>query len=221
MLSVVLVAGVAGAQTGLPPDPRAGQSSTAPEGAPTNTPQAPQQSSPAANTNTTTQSGAANQPTETAPPSPTPSLPPSQQKSGTSNQQNTPNAKPNATPQTTNVELTAPVTGSPETKIFDSSATGKHTGITGAPDPLLDTPPLPKGKPTLIGGTATKVDRVRNRVTVEPFGAKNKTPIFIDERSHIYRNGVETTVMGIKKGDRVYFDTMLDGRGFLPRTYGW
>ena len=33
--------------------------------------------------------------------------------------------------------------------------------------------------------------------------------VFIDERSHIYRNGTETTVLGIHKGDRVYVDTML------------
>lgn len=78
-------------------------------------------------------------------------------------------------------------------------------------DPLLEPPPLPKGKPTLIGGIATRVDHVRNRMTVQPFGGGPKVKIFIDERSHIYRNGTETTVLGIQKGDRVYVDTMLDG----------
>lgn len=208
ILSTVLSAGMAVSQ-GVPPDPRAGQSSTAPQGAPTNTPQAQQSASPSANTTSTPQEGAANQPTQAAPPSPQPSLPPSQQKSKDKNTSDTSKNQP--APSAASVQLTPSVTGSPETKIFDASATGKHTGVTGALDPLLDTPPLPKGKPTLIGGTATKVDRVRNRVTVEPFGAKAKTPIYIDERSHIYRNGVETTILSIKKGDRVYFDTMLDG----------
>ena len=78
-------------------------------------------------------------------------------------------------------------------------------------DPLLEPPPLPKGKPTLIGGLATKVDHVRNHVTVQPFGGGKKVNVFVDERSHIYRNGVETTVLGIHRGDRVYVDTMLDG----------
>ena len=78
-------------------------------------------------------------------------------------------------------------------------------------DPLLETPPLPKGKPTLIGGTAVHVDHVRNRLTVQPFGGGMKIKLFVDERSHIYRNGTETTVLGIRKGDRVYADTMLDG----------
>ena len=205
------------AQTGMRPDPRAGQSSTAPEGAPTNTPQAQQDSSPASNTQPTPQAGAANQPNQPAPPSPQPSLPPTQQRSN-EKQSNQDASKSQPAPAAASVQLTPAVTGSPETKIFDASATGKHSGVTGAPDPLLDTPPLPKGKPTLIGGTATKVDRIRSRVTVEPFGAKNKTPIYIDERSHIYRNGVETTVLGIKKGDRVYFDTMLDGSHIFAKN---
>jgi len=76
-------------------------------------------------------------------------------------------------------------------------------------DPLLEPPPLPKSKTTLIGGIATSVDHVRNRMTVQPFGKGGKVKVFIDERSHIYRNGTETTVLGIHKGDRVYVDTML------------
>src|SRR5437879_5285291 len=31
-------------------------------------------------------------------------------------------------------------------------------------DPLLDVPPLPKGKVTLLGGTVARVDQIRNRV---------------------------------------------------------
>jgi hypothetical protein len=76
-------------------------------------------------------------------------------------------------------------------------------------DPILEPPPLPKGKTTLIGGIATSVDHVRNRMTVQPFGKGGKVKVFIDERSHIYRNGTETTILGVHKGDRVYVDTML------------
>jgi len=96
-----------------------------------------------------------------------------------------------------------------------SSQTGKTTTSTNIDsednpyDPLLEPPPLPKGKTTLIGGIATSVDHVRNRMTVQPFGKGTKVKVFIDERSHIYRNGTETTVLGIHKGDRVYVDTML------------
>jgi Domain of unknown function (DUF5666) len=80
-----------------------------------------------------------------------------------------------------------------------------------ANNPILEPAPLPKTKPTLIGGTAARIDHVRNLLTIQPFGGGQKVKMFIDERTRIYRNGEETTVLGIRKGDRVYADTMLDG----------
>jgi hypothetical protein len=85
-------------------------------------------------------------------------------------------------------------------------------------DPLLEPPPPPKGRTTLIGGIATGVDHVRNHVTVQPFGGGRKVKVFVDERSHIYRNGVPATVLGIHRGDRVYVDTMLDGDKVFGRN---
>lgn len=70
----------------------------------------------------------------------------------------------------------------------------------------------------MIGGLATSVDHVRNHLTIQPFGGGKKVKVFVDERSHIYRNGVETTVLGIRKGDRVYVDTMLDGSKILAKN---
>ena len=95
----------------------------------------------------------------------------------------------------------------PTTTIFAPASGG---GDDNPYDPLLEPPPLPKGRTTLIGGIATNIDHVRNRLTIHPFGKGTKIKVFVDERSHIYRNGVETTVLGIHKGDRVYVDTMLD-----------
>ena len=85
-------------------------------------------------------------------------------------------------------------------------------------DPLMETGEIPKGHVTLVGGTATKVDRVRNRVTLQPFGGGKKMMVRFDERSHIYRDGRETTVTGIKQGDRVYADTMLLGPVIFARN---
>lgn len=99
---------------------------------------------------------------------------------------------------------------SPHTEMFGTAGSGSASA-----DPLLEPPPLPPAKPTLIGGVARKVDRIRNRLVLEPFGAKNSMRVFFDERSHIYRDGRETTVMGIHPGDRVYVDTMLVG----PRVF--
>jgi hypothetical protein len=85
--------------------------------------------------------------------------------------------------------------------------------------PLFGLPPLPKGQVSLIGGTVQKVDRLRNRVKVKTFGDGGKTmSMGFDERTHIYRDGVETTERGIRQGDRVYVDTMLDGPRLFARN---
>lgn len=85
-------------------------------------------------------------------------------------------------------------------------------------DPVLEVPPLPKGKPTLIGGIATSVDQVRYRLTLAPFGGGAKLKLFLDERTRIFRDGTRTTVLGIHKGDRVYADTMLDGSKIFAKN---
>ncbi len=94
-----------------------------------------------------------------------------------------------------------------------------NTPETGAPDdPLFGLPPLPPGKVSLIGGTVQKIDRVRNRVGVKTFGDGKTMNFSFDERTHIFRDGVETTERGIQKGDRVYVDSMLDGPKLFARN---
>ncbi len=85
-------------------------------------------------------------------------------------------------------------------------------------DPLLDVPPLPKGKVTLVGGRVGKIDPIGDRIVVEPFGGGSTIKVFFDERTHIYRDGTETTQANIHKGDRVYVDTMLDGPHVFARN---
>ncbi len=85
-------------------------------------------------------------------------------------------------------------------------------------DPIMEPGELPKGTLTLLGGRATKVDRVRNRVTMQPFGGGKKVTVRFDERSHIYRDGRETTIANVKEGDRVYADTQLVGPYIFARS---
>src|SRR5260370_8673415 len=54
-------------------------------------------------------------------------------------------------------------------------------------------------------------------MTVDLCGGQRMRVRF-DERSHIFRDGVETTGLGIKKGDRVYVDTMLDKSYIFARN---
>ncbi len=98
-----------------------------------------------------------------------------------------------------------------------SDKTAPKAPANPADEPLFDVPPMPQGKVSLVGGTVTKIDRVRNRLWLRPFGGGTMTMSF-DERSHIYRDGVETTQLGIRKGDRVYVDTMLDGDHVFARN---
>lgn len=98
----------------------------------------------------------------------------------------------------------------PKTEILDSSATGSGLSTDGH-DPILDPPPLPIGVTSLVGGTVRSVDHVRNKITIAVFGG-NRWKIAFDERTHIFLNGAETTQAAIKKGARVYVDTMLDSQ---------
>lgn len=84
-------------------------------------------------------------------------------------------------------------------------------------DPLLDLPPLPRSKTTLVGGTVHSVDQIRDRLVVQPFGGHTMKIVF-DERTHIYRDGVPSTQLVIRKGERVYVDTMLDGTRVFARN---
>lgn len=102
-----------------------------------------------------------------------------------------------------------------------SKATGKGTSDAqpkgGGYDPLLDVPPIPAGKTTLVGGMVRSIDQIRDRFTVQPFGGHSMR-IFFDERTHIYRDGVPSTQLVIRKGERVYVDTMLDGSRVFARN---
>ncbi|HTK96187.1 MAG TPA: hypothetical protein VL382_11185 [Terriglobales bacterium] len=73
---------------------------------------------------------------------------------------------------------------------------------------LFTTKPLPKSQVTLIGGRVRSVDHIRNRVSVDAFGG-GRLKFAFDERTHIYRDGVETTQLAINKGDRIYIDSQL------------
>lgn len=106
---------------------------------------------------------------------------------------------------------------SPTTDGAAGAATAEKNDTSEPPDPLLDVPPMPKGKVSLIGGTVTRIDQIRNKLAVQAFGG-GKFNFNFDERTHIYRDGVETTQLGIRKGDRVYVDSMLDGTRLFARN---
>lgn len=90
--------------------------------------------------------------------------------------------------------------------------------ITVDPSSLLpDLPPVPRANATLVGGTISKLDRVRDRVVVSVFGGGQMTVLF-DPRTNVYRAGKEASIADLQQGDRVYLDTILDGTTVFART---
>jgi hypothetical protein len=85
-------------------------------------------------------------------------------------------------------------------------------------DPLLDLPPLPGGRVTLIGGTVTNLDAVMNQMAFQPFGTKKEMRVHFDTRTHFYRDGAPITQREIRQGQRVYLDTMLNGDRVFAKT---
>jgi hypothetical protein len=155
----------------------------------------------------TTQPGATAQPSTSGQPGAGQSSAPQQPASQQPNPAQQPAAPVN---RSTSVQEDLVEPPPPKTEILDSSATSAGV-VTDGHDPVLDPPPLPDGKTTLVGGTVTSVDHIRNHMTVAVFRG-NHWKIGFDERTHIFRNGAETTQLAIKKGERVYVDTMLDSQ---------
>lgn len=85
-------------------------------------------------------------------------------------------------------------------------------------DPLLDPPKLPEKKVTLIGGALTRLDRVTDRLTVRPFGAKQKMEVAFDTRTRFIENGQTVDARALQLGQRIYLDTMLNGAKIFAKT---
>jgi len=88
-------------------------------------------------------------------------------------------------------------------------------GNTTKPKP--DVPPLPSGKATVVGGMIQTVDHVRDRLVLQVFGG-TRVAVLFDERTRVYRGEQVTTLDALQKGERVYVDTMLDGKDIFARS---
>ncbi|HEY7098247.1 MAG TPA: hypothetical protein VH437_16085 [Terriglobales bacterium] len=116
---------------------------------------------------------------------------------------------------------------SAQTQPAPTPATNPPAAQTAAPDkpaakppydPLLDFPPLPHDRVTLIGGTVTKLDQVQDKMTIQPFGSGKKMHVAFDVRTNFLRNGASAKQHDLRAGDRVYLDTMLNGTQVFAKT---
>ena len=84
--------------------------------------------------------------------------------------------------------------------------------------PLPDLLPQPQGQPTLVGGTISGLDRVRDQITVQTFGG-GSMHISFDSRTQVTRDGAAAGSRDLlRNGDRVYLDTMIAGDKVFARS---
>jgi len=80
-----------------------------------------------------------------------------------------------------------------------------------------DLPPLRKGPVSLIGGTVVKIDPIRDRMLVRPYGGREVTVDF-DARTVILRGSSPASSRDIKPGTRIYADTIQNDDRIFART---
>jgi len=73
-----------------------------------------------------------------------------------------------------------------------------------------DLPPAPGGKSTVIGGEITRIDHVRDELTLKVFGQRS-TKILFDERTLVYLDGKRVSLRDLTSSRRASVQTTLDG----------
>lgn len=80
-----------------------------------------------------------------------------------------------------------------------------------------DLPPLRKGPVSLIGGAVVKMDPMRDRMVVRPYGGGDVT-IEFDVRTVILRGSSPASPRDIRVGTRIYADTILSNGRIFAKT---
>lgn len=82
---------------------------------------------------------------------------------------------------------------------------------------LLPDLSAPKGKATLLGGTITRLDRVRDQIVIRTFGGGDMEVLF-DGRTHISSDGSKASSHDLHIGQKAYVDTVLDGTTIFAKN---
>jgi hypothetical protein len=81
-----------------------------------------------------------------------------------------------------------------------------------------DSSPMPKGNPSVIGGTVASLDRVRDQLVVRVFGSKQTLRILFDERTQVFRDGKPIPVRELRPADHVSLETVADRTGIFAKS---
>lgn len=88
-------------------------------------------------------------------------------------------------------------------------------GWTSPAIPNLPAPP--RGKASLMGGTIRHVDQLRDEITLQFFGGGSAKVLF-DGRTRVEHEGGGFALRDLKDGQRVYLETVLDGKDVFARS---
>jgi len=96
-------------------------------------------------------------------------------------------------------------------KSEQSSSTQFASNTETASGSLPSLPPIPRGRSTVIGGAIRDVDPVRDQLTLNVSGGKQRMKILFDERTQVYRDGVRASLRDLRPDDHASIETVLDG----------
>ncbi len=96
-----------------------------------------------------------------------------------------------------------------------SAAHAQDTDATTTPQPakpsaVLQLPPSPSGKATVLGGRIGNLDPVRDQFTLKVYGG-SPIKILYDARTQVYRDGVRAPLRSLRPEERASVETTLDG----------
>lgn len=81
----------------------------------------------------------------------------------------------------------------------------------------LDLPPLGKSQVSLIGGTVSRIDPIRDRMTLRAFGGRDVT-INFDVRTCVMNGDTVAAMRDVKPGTRLYADTVWSDGHIFAKT---
>ena len=98
-----------------------------------------------------------------------------------------------------------------------SSHTCEATAPWGKREDSLDLLPLGKSQVSLIGGTVSRIDPIRDRMTLRAFGGRDVT-INFDVRTCVMNGDTVAAMRDVKPGTRLYADTVWSDGHIFAKT---
>ena len=91
-----------------------------------------------------------------------------------------------------------------------ASSPDTSTSVADTPSYLPPMPAAPEGKSTVIGGVIRDVDPLQDQISLKVYGGHPMNILF-DERTKVYRDGVQAPLSDLHPEEHASVETVLDG----------